>query len=196
MFSEDHSGIIWFLMCLIIVTLTGVFLSMLVEKRISFSNSQINGADGIAAQASNVETLRTELVGWESELVKFSERQSRHESGLKMKQSEVSRLHAEIDSLKRRRADLGKSISDTRAAFTAYRESYRKNEWRDAVGEKFEHLFLKTGRQFEQVIITQVTPFGLSVSHAQGNARIPSKDLGLELQERFQWDDANRFSKP
>jgi len=196
MFSDDHSGIIWFLMCLIIVTLTGVFLSMLVEKRISFSNSRVGYADGIAAETKILESLRAELASAESQLEESSARQSGHESGLKNHQSTVSGLRAEIGSLTRREADLDNSLSETRTNFTAYRENYRKNQWRDAAGEKIEHLFLKTGRQFDRVIITRVTPFGLSVSHADGNARIDFKDLGQEWQDRFQWDEHRAIQQP
>jgi hypothetical protein len=101
-----------------------------------------------------------------------------------------------IAQLKRHRSDQIRAIETMTQAFAESRESYRKSAWRDAVGEKIDHIFLKTGQQLERVIIIAVTPTGLTVSHSQGNARIPFESLGKEYLERFQWDNLPAENAP
>lgn len=192
MFADDNSSVIWILVCLIIVTLTGVFLSMLVEKRINFANSHVSFAEEIRIEGKNLIKLKREFDSERDRLTDARESSESFQSNLSNQRSHTQALHGEIESLTKRAALLTQTIADTDKNFRTYRETYRATEWRKAEGEKIENLYLKSGRQFERVIISRITPFGMTISHAHGNARIDFNDLSQEYQSRFQWTDDER----
>lgn len=56
-----------------------------------------------------------------------------------------------------------------------------------AEGEILATLSLKSGKEYANVAITQVSDVGISIRTTSGTARIPAEDLPPALQERFQF---------
>jgi hypothetical protein len=192
MISENHSGIIWSLAALIILTLSGVFLSLLVEKRLTFSQTRNTIAQDIAKNDLIIDGFRSELEGKQQQFAASEARALRTAADVGGIGSVFKEFKAEMESLAGRKSKLQAVIPELEQTFADCRGKYRSAEWAKASGERIDSLFLKSGRQFERVVISRVTPFGLEISHADGNARVDFKDLGNDYRERFQWDEEER----
>jgi hypothetical protein len=90
------------------------------------------------------------------------------------------------------RIQLLDSISKLEAGFLRCRAVYRRKAWSAAVGEELGSLTLRSGRQYQDAVITRVTEVGLEIRHTDGIARIQPPDLDPKMQDRFQWSDEDR----
>lgn len=189
MLSDNQDGILWILGSLIVLTLSGVFLSILVDKRFSFQRETTSIQSLLDANEVSILSLRSQIR--ESEAILASSISTREANKLKLdssiKNSKI--ITAEINRLEGRKSELALRIPEAKEAFYKYRENYREQTWRNAIGEKIEYIMLKSGRQFDKVVIQKVIPSGLVISHAHGLARINGRDLSHAMQARFQWID-------
>lgn len=192
MFSDNHSGIIWSLAGLTILTLTGVFLSILVDKKHGSSRERNNLQASMATNEREISGLGDELEFLTKRLTSSETRASGNSAAVSSKAAAISQMGSSISDLRSRKAEITRTIPELRQEFDTYRMRYRDQAWADAVGEEIESIMLKSGRHFERVTITKVTPVGLEISHPDGNARIDAQDLSLEFRDRFQWDDEER----
>lgn len=192
MSSDNQDGIIWILGCLIVLTLSGVFLSILVDKRFTFQRERNTSGENLETGRVSIRELNDRIEESQVRLDASESTITAYRSKLDSHQASLSSITAETKALRIRNEELTASIKDTALKFDQYRENYRRAEWRNAAGEKIGHIFLKTGRQFDKVIISRVTPAGLEISHAHGTARIDFNDLGPAYHDRFQWNDDGR----
>ncbi|MBC7980072.1 MAG: hypothetical protein H7Y36_05870 [Armatimonadetes bacterium] len=164
-------------------------MSILAEKRFSFSRVQDSQESEISSKELILHDLRWKLDEGKNSLEASNKRIHDKLAKAKAARSKMTRLTHEITMLRESKELLVRSTSKTKSSFDDYRAKYRKVSWRKAIGEKCDRLYLKTGRQYDRVIITHVTPFGLDISHLHGNARIDFRNLGSDYQNRFQWDE-------
>lgn len=189
MSSDGHDGIIWILGCLIVLTLSGVLLSILVDKRFSFQRQTNSLQSKVNAGEESIRDRRNQIHEAKASLAAASARASRAETDLVTTKAAGRDLSERVKHLESRKKKLTLLLTETREAFHAYRERYKKHTWESAVGEKFDYFFLRTGQQYDRVIITKVTSNGLEISHDHGLARIDGRDLSQALQAQFQWFD-------
>jgi hypothetical protein len=83
---------------------------------------------------------------------------------------------------------LANEVLSLKQAFQSYRDSYRARVWTAARGEAIPLLTLKSGKRYENVTISRVTPAGLEIAFPDGRARILAGDLDDQWQDRFDWD--------
>ena len=190
--SDNNSGIIWSLACLIILTLSGVFLSTLVDKKIGSSQEKKKMFEAVADDERNLASLRIELELCKSKHTAAEESSIQKTANISSKSSLSLQIESSVQDLRTRRANLKSSIQKLSEEFDEYRKRYRNKVWRDAIGERIESLLLKSGRQFDKVSITRVTPIGMEITYADGIARIDSKELSNEFIDRFQWNEEER----
>ncbi|QTN31352.1 hypothetical protein HZ994_03070 [Akkermansiaceae bacterium] len=190
--SDNHSGIIWSLACLIILTLGAVLLATLVDRKHGASKLRSSLLGRIADGEHNLGNLRDELESLNARYDAAQDLAKRSAAGASSKGKLASEMRSSVELLRARCEELQASIPKLREEYGAYRESYRKKAWLEASGERIGNLLLKSGRSFEDVTISRVTPIGIEISHANGIARIDSQDLGGEFAERFQWDEKER----
>ncbi len=172
---------------LIILTLSAVFLSLLVDNQLIFAREKNSLQEKLLADRQAIDDLRIRLEESQRTLTTSGSSSKSAAENLEAIRSSIPLIKAQTEILRARKAELTDEIPNTTEAFDKYREEYKEQTWRNAVGEKMDHLFLKTGRQFDRVIITNVIDTGLEISHAHGRARVDSKDLSHALQARFQW---------
>jgi|GEM_PF-2291377 len=196
MSSDNRNGVILFLSGLVALTLIGVGMSHMVRKQISWSGGKKSISEELSINARKLNDLRLEHMRMKTEIAEASSLRKQINSNIEKSHTNLALETVMIAQLKRRRSDQIRAIETMIQAYAEFRESYRKSAWRDAVGEKIDHIFLKTGQQLERVIIIAVTPTGLTVSHSQGNARIPFERLEKEYLERFQWDNLPAENAP
>lgn len=190
--TDNYGGIIWFLGALIILTLSGVFLSMLADKGLDSSKAGGVVADAFAENAAVLYELQAELGRKTERHSLVHARTVAATSGMESERAFQTGVKDRIASLTVEKIRLRNAIPSMESEFAEYRSRYRKNVWAKATGERMGDLFIKSGRQFEQVVINRVTPLGLDISHAHGLAKVDFMELSLALRERFQWDEQER----
>lgn len=197
MFPENHDGVIWNMACLVILVLTAVFLSMVMEKRFSFSKNQLSLQTKIVNLQAEEELLRGQTGRLENQLQQ-SDYRGFHRSRQRLPEilTELLQLETEVSERRQRRDALSASIADLEAEFSTYRETIRSLAWRSASGEKIGKLLTKNGRQYDDVVITSVTSQGLLITHSCGVARLPADELPVGFQRRFEWEKKRQTRPP
>ncbi len=190
--ADEHPGIFTFLVGMIVVVMAAVGLSIMADKRRTFSSGAGALNQEIAADAAEISELtgRREELGWQLK-----------DSGSILQQGSKAQreLAAGLETLRQRQAGLEKarlqiseSISALENEFSLYRGMYRRKTWESAVGESLGTLTVRGGREFHKATITRVTDVGLEINHEHGIARIQAPDLDSKIQDRFQWSDEER----
>lgn len=193
--ADDHPGLFTFMVGVIVVVFAGVALSLMMDRKFSFSASASALDRGIKASAE-------EIVNVQADLDEASRNLNSREPKLKQTAAnhEIVRRQLAADTQKcailtETRKSLQKAIPALEEEFSKYREKYRTQARASAVGESLGTLTLRGGREYRQVVINQVTEVGLEVRHEHGIARIQAPDLDPSLQDRFQWNDEERRRK-
>lgn len=148
--------------------------------------------ESLAINEHEISGLKHEIETLTGRLVSAERRAQGNSSQIRTNSALRSQLVSSIIELRSRKSELASSLPELRQGFDAYRKNYRDQAWSDAVGEEIESILLKSGRHFENVRITRVTPVGLEITHPHGTARIDAKELSREFRDRFQWDDEER----
>jgi hypothetical protein len=193
--SEENPGIFTFLVGMIVLVMAAVGLSVMMDKKLSFSGRSRMIEEEIAGYAGEVAELnaRKEVDG--KTLV---ESQAKLQLGSKTHR-EVTALLGTFQqrktSLENARSELQSAIERLDADFSRYRAEYRRKTWAAAVGENLGDLAVRGGRGFAQATITRVTDVGLEIRHQHGIARIQAPDLDPKFQDRFQWSDEERRNR-
>ncbi len=189
---DDNPGIFYSLVGVIVVVMTAVGLSMLMEKKMSFSS-------GTATAKREVNALGAELAGLKSRYDEMSAGYADLAAGREPTMKRLEKFREELPVSTRRKAELlatigqlRESIRATEDGFADYRAKYRRKVRLDAVGQKIAVLAIRGGREFRNVTISEVTDVGLEIKHEHGNARVHAPDLDAEWQDKFQWSDEER----
>lgn len=193
--SDDNQGIIYFLVGIIVIVLTAVGLSIIVDKRIHFSSGKGFNQRELAASTAELEELRSLF---EVRTAILNEQQSKAQTHSLLNQKllkEMSNTSERKSELLAKKIRITEELTTLDSSFFNNRSDYRNKTWAKAVGESHPRLALRGGRVYRDTTITKVTEVGLEVRHADGNARIQAPDLDAHWQERFQWDNEERRSQ-
>jgi hypothetical protein len=193
---EEHSGIIAFLLGIVILVMAAVGLSILVDKRFDFSSKSIRFERELVMGSKELEQL-------EEARKTQARRLADIESKLISSGSTAGPSLDEVEGVKKREASLSierdilfTALSELNAGFGKYRADYRRKIMRAASGESLGDLVIPDGREYKRVEITRVTEVGLEIRHADGIARIQASDLDSKMQDRFLWKDEERRRLP
>lgn len=196
MLSDDNnSGILTFLVGLILVVMAAVGLSVLLESRFSFSRNTRELETVIAADKEEIARLTLRNEESQSELASAAPRLTAVENELKALRPKLRENQAKLAELTQRLEETKRSIPALGEQFEAYRKRYREQTWAEAVGQSLGDLEVRGGKVYQDARITKVTEVGLEVRHADGIARIQGPDLPEALQDRFQWNDQERMKR-
>lgn len=100
---------------------------------------------------------------------------------------ELARRTAELADQTRLAGKLREDLQQNAARFQAHRDQYRRAVRRAAKGLQMDRLETKTGRSYENVVITEVSAVGMQIRHPNGLTRIPYEELPDELQRKYQF---------
>jgi hypothetical protein len=193
--SEDHPGLFTFMVGVIVVVFAGVALSLMMDRKFSFSASVSALDRGIKASAEEIMSLQADLEessrNLNSREPKLKQTAANHETVRRQLAADTQKCAILTET----RSNLQKAIPALEEEFSKYREKYRTQARAAAVGESLGTLSLRGGREYRQVVINQVTEVGLEIRHQDGIARIQAPDLDQTFQDRFQWNDEERRSK-
>lgn len=178
----------------IVVVMTAVGLSLLMDRKFSFSRSANSLENAIESHAEEIELLKAHIREGSEDLAGIDPKR-RQAAGLESFQRQVLAGGQRLKSLNETREGLRKAIPAIAGEFAKYRAKYRDQAWSGAVGESLGTLTIRGGRAYFQAVITKVTEVGLEIRHADGFARIQAPDLDRSFHERFQWNDQERRAR-
>ncbi len=191
---EDNSGVGAFVIGMIVLVMSAVGLSLLVDRRFNFSNSQSELEREVAAGEHRIDALRAELELRSGMLAANSDLRGVAERAATLR-TEVAAAAGRLEALNARHESLRKEVGDIENRFAQTRADYRRKAWKAAEGERLEVLETRSGRRYREVVIKRVTPVGIEIDHASGIARLEAPQLPSDWHERFQWDDEERREK-
>lgn len=184
---DDQSGLFTFLTGIVVVVVASVFLSLMVEKRFAFSREKITVGQSVNAGAEEISTLRRHLAdsserheGLEGRLSQINDRAEKLMQ--RTKQQAMT-----IQQLKSRSAELKTDLAGLNRAFVDYQTTYRNRVWSDAIGDEMLVLKTRSGREYLDVKILNVTHAGIDIHHQTGRSRIAPSEFPDDWQDRFQW---------
>ncbi len=193
--SDDSPGLFTFMVGLILVVFTGVALSLLMDRKFSFSKRVSGLAGQIEAGATELEQLKVIQLDLERRLTELDPK--RHA----LMETRTS-LDRKLPALTARRKSLTDTLGTLRLAlpvldaeFARYRSAYRDAARAAAVGESLGTFAVRGGREYRQAVINRVTEVGLEIRHENGIARVQAPELDQAMQDRFQWNDEARRAK-
>jgi septal ring factor EnvC (AmiA/AmiB activator) len=194
--SDDNSGLSTLMVGVFLVILAGVGLSMLADRKFSFTQRVSGLASQIESDATELEQLKATQLNVERRLAELEPQR------LALMQTRTSLEH-KLPALTARRKSLTDTLGTLQQAlpaldaeFARYRSAYRKAARAAAVGESLGSLTVLGGREYHKAVITRVTDAGLEIRHENGISRVPTANLDQAMQDRFQWNDEKRPAKP
>lgn len=193
--AEDHSGVFYFLVGMIVLVLAGVGLSLVVDKKIRFSSRKYAMERENAMLDNEISVLRSVRDKRNNTLETQSFRLLTSIGKLSAIRKDLASAIALCSELTQSRETLESEISSLEIQFINYQSKYRRQVWEKAVGEKIGTLTIRGGRVYEDAIMTHVTEVGIEIHHKDGIARIQAPDLDARWQKRFQWSNEERRNK-
>jgi septal ring factor EnvC (AmiA/AmiB activator) len=193
--SDDSPGVFTFMVGLILVVFTGVALSLLVDRKFSFSKRVSGLAGQIEAGATELEQLKVTQLELESRLTETEPKRRALMETRTSLDRKLPALTTRRKSLTDTMGNLKQTLPALEAEFARYRSAYRDAARAAAVGESLGTLTVRGGREYRQAVINRVTDVGLEIRHENGIARVQAPELDQAMQDRFQWEDEARRAK-
>ena len=186
MLSDDPgAGLAASLLGIVILVMTGIGFSMVVEKRMRSS------------KAGSV--LQRELQAGEQQLAGLKARRDHLQRRLlddrpaRIRAAEAlaalpepQALAVRANQARARLESLKRGIPELEREFAQYRVDCRRHAWSRAMGESLGEFHLPGGRVYHDAVIRQVTGEGILIRHRHGIARIPKRDLDEPMRDRLQ----------
>lgn len=163
-----------------------VVLSMLAYDP-QFNGSQKSLDDELVSQEREIALLSRELEGTKARHEIFAAKEAavtRLDELLRKNREDEVKLR-ELAALQKR---VNESGTELQAEIERYVAAYRSQVRSKAIGETMEKLVTNSGRTFENVTISLVSPAGINLRHADGMVRLGIAELPESLWERFQFD--------
>ncbi len=193
--SEENAGIFYFLGGMIVIVMTAVGLSLVMDQKFKFSSDSSEIRREIAASTSELAELGARHEHLTASLTEQESRLGTAKTSRGGMQEKLTMMRQRKSELAKSSGELRTSIAALEAKFLKYRADYRSATWAKAVGQEVGVLATRGGREYRQVTIAKVTDVGLEIRHEHGIARIQAPDLTPDWQERFQWDDEERRTR-
>ena len=181
---------------LIIVAIGVLSAWVLVSK---FKSGELSFGGGslqqkVAKKEAKVESLKEQLVAARERLAQRGEEQGKATRLADMK-AELQELGEANLTAMSKLESLNKAVTETEEMFAIYRQRYRKSVRDKAIGTKMEKLTTISGRTYHQAEIKSIGALGMNITHRDGSARIPYKELPMDMQELYQFDDAEALAQ-
>ncbi len=192
MARDDMTGMAAMLLGVVLLVLTGVGLSLVMDKHMDGSKRQDELQEVISRDETTLQSLREDLDAKNALVNAQTAAYDKTAAEYKAATSRITDLKAKKGPLVAAKAECEDALTKLPLQLEAYRKSYRQQSWQAAIGEQHESITLLSGRVFDKVVIKRVTDVGLEISHQAGIARIDAKDLDDSWQKRLQWDQARR----
>jgi hypothetical protein len=186
--SSDQSGMVGFLVGIIVLVFVGIGFSLVVDKRFRFSSGKAELQQTITDEKHQLDTLRRQTDFARKGHQEKSQPLMDQPAELEKVKLAASTSAGRVKELREQQAALKDSVEADKSAFAEYRATFRKQARQAAAGEKLAQLEVIGGKVYRDVTIRRVTSAGMEVVHSQGVLRLSPDDLGDSWHQRFQWD--------
>jgi hypothetical protein len=186
--SGRGPGFLGLMMALIVLAGFGALFVLVFDET-------LEGEPGVASMGGVTEVdmarvrVRAEILRSRLELLPRREAEARE---LRISRVENQTRALELQRLADQWAAAERELERLAGDYRDYRAAYRGHVRMSAVGMKIPVLETSDGRRYEEVLVRQVDPIGITIRHENGFLRVPGEKLPMELQEYFQFDPQER----
>ena len=183
--------------------LIGIFLALIVMLGFSllamfaFDEGMQGGGQTIQSvisqQKREIDSLRQNISSTESALARGVGYASIVKELAAVKRDIQGRI-SNMNTLKMDITTANEEIAAIERDFEDYKNKYRTFIRAKAKGRIVGHFETRKGEVFENVVIKEVTPIGMQISHNGGIGRIAYEDLPDSMQEEFQFDSNQKVA--
>jgi hypothetical protein len=185
--NNDNSGMVGFLVGIIVLVFAGIFFSLLADKRFSFSSNRISLQDTIRTEKAELDSLKFRLETAREHWRKHCEPLSSQEAAADEVSAAIRAGEARLRTLRIERDAAATELASSTGGFDDYRNQYRQQVRGAASEEQLDELRSRTGKVYKNVIIRRVSATGLDIRHDLGMSRLLPDELDPSWHERFQW---------
>jgi hypothetical protein len=188
--NSDNSGMVGFLVGIIVLVFAGILFSLMADKRFRFSNNRISIEDQVAEGANELADAKTRLENLRKTWRESYEPLASQGNSAQTAAAAVKAGEARLAALREEKTAAAAAVSAATLAFDDYTGRYRVQVRGAAVGEKLPELKSRSGKVYKDVTIRKVSAAGIEILHEHGNSRLLPEDLEPSWHERFQWSRA------
>lgn len=187
--NDEQSGMVGMLVGIIVLVFVGIFLSLMMDKRFSFTKKGNSLVELIAEEKVLFDETTSELARTREKWVREYEPLLGQGASLKELQDSSQDRERRIEALQEERAAVLAGLDAAVDTYSEYQGRYRQQVRSDAAGEKHPELVSLDGRIFRNVTIGRVWAAGIDIRHSEGTLRLLPNELPPSWQERFQWKE-------
>jgi len=193
--NNDQSGMVGFLVGIIVLVFAGIAISLMADKRFSFSNNRITLEDTIEEERHELIAAKARLESARDHWRRECEPLVGQRGNVESISARVRAAEARLSSLRKEKAEAAAALAAVSGAFEDYRSRFRQQIRGEANGEQMAELRSRSGRTYKDVTITRVSSAGIEFRHDQGISRLLPEDLEPLWHDRFQWtrDEISRI---
>jgi uncharacterized membrane-anchored protein YhcB (DUF1043 family) len=186
--NNDSSGMVGFLVGIIVLVFAGIFFSLLADKRFSFSSNRISLQDTIRDEKAELDSVKAQLDTARDHWRKHCEPLSSQGKSADGIAASIRAGEARLKNLRIEKDAAAAELATARADFDEYRNLYRQQVRGAAAEEQMDELKSRTGRTYKNVVILKVSAAGIEIRHDRGISRLLPDELDPSWHERFQWN--------
>ncbi len=185
--SDDSSTFLAFLTGMIVLVFVALSLSLFTDNNIqlpkfSGSSAKLRGVNDHLHREINA--LEVRLLAYERQQIQSAEHLKAAKLRMELEQQLVS-ANKEIVILQNLINEAEESIKLITQSKQTYRLQYRDHVRMIAVGVTYDTITNTSGKVYENVRISEVTPLGVSISHKTGATRLNFGDMPVEWRGQF-----------
>ncbi|MCP5535297.1 MAG: hypothetical protein H7A51_03570 [Akkermansiaceae bacterium] len=183
--EEDLSGVVFFVIGMIILVFAGLFLGLVsdIGSKLSFE-----GSHGLKDENDRLNSRITKLetqIGVISRKHEAAARNLQQAAIAKELQQQAANAAKEADILR----EILKAGQSTAKLITeakeAHRLQYREAVRSEAIGKTYDTITSRMGKDYYDVRVTDVTPMGVSISHRTGATRLGYRQMPMDWQKKL-----------
>lgn len=189
MSSGRGPGVIGMLMALVVIGGFGLLFMFAFDSEMQGKGVSIESI--IRDQAKEIDETNHRIVAEKKQLETGPQRLADNARWEELKRENLYRA-ANVKSLKEGIEKAQQDFIAITTAWETYKNDYRTHARAKGVGETLDELTTKPGATYKRVEIRDVTAIGIQIRHEDGQKRIPFEELPDAMQDRFQFDAANK----
>ena len=186
--NSDNSGMVGFLVGIIVLVFAGIVFSLMADKRFRFSSNKISLEERIAEEHHDLEVCKTRLETARQHWRENCEPLAAQGTSVQSAAAGLKAGEVRLAALREEKEGIAAGLSAATLALDDYRSRYRQQVRGAAAGEQIAELKSRSGRIYKDVTIRKVSVTGMEIRNDQGISRLLPEDLDPAWHERFQWD--------
>lgn len=187
MFVSEKSTAGGIVLGMVVLIVLMSWFAMMMNKRQTNSKGAVTTEAQITEGNEILENLRSQIEKNQARTRDELTPRLAQDSELRDLTASVTKQRDQLLDLKQRSATASTEVAQLSTESRAYRDKYRNQVRKGAIGEKIPTLTTKSGKTFLNAEISDVSAQGMTIRHEAGLNRLRPADLDAKWNERFQW---------